>query len=175
MCVAVLAAAVTELQPQRQGSVSIGRSSRSSSSGSGPAAAAAAEAGSRDNDGSSSSSRDSHSDGNVKIPDFSAKFPKLSAKLSKLSANWKVHYLARHIPAEAYIIPRHDHAGPCASSSVTDTDVQQYSTDSSGAFSVGGHAHAHILGPARSQDCSDWPNDCKLCFKHNHLILICIQ
>ena len=33
---------------------------------------------------------------------------------------------------------------------------QQFSTDSSGAFSVGGHAHAHILGPARSQDCSDW-------------------
>ena len=87
----------------------------------------------------------------MRIPDFPAKLTKLSAKLTKLSANLKVHYSARHIPAEAYIIPRHDQAGPCASSSVTDTDVQQYSTYSSGAFSVGGHAHAHILGPARKE------------------------
>ena len=47
------------------------------------------------------------------------------------------------------------HGVPC-DCSVTDTSIQQYRTDSSGAFSVGGHAHAHILGPARSQDCSDW-------------------
>ena len=38
----------------------------------------------------------------VRIPDFSAKFTKLSAKFTKLSANRKVHYSARHIPAEAY-------------------------------------------------------------------------
>ena len=80
----------------------------------------------------------------MRIQDFPAKLTKLSAKLTKLSANRKVHYSPRHIP-------RHDQAGPCASSSVTDTDVQQYSTDSSGAFSVGGHAHAHILGPARKE------------------------
>ena len=98
----------------------------------------------------------SHEHADVRIPDFPAKLTKLSAKLTKLSANRKVHYSARHIPAEACIIPRHDQVGPCASSSVTDTDVQQYSTDSSGAFYVRGRAQAHIIEPARSQDCSDW-------------------
>ena len=40
------------------------------------------------------------------------------------------------------------HGVPC-DCSVTDTDIQQYSTYSSGAFSVGGHAPARILGQAR--------------------------
>ena len=37
----------------------------------------------------------------VRIPDFSAKVTKLSAKLTNLSGSRKVHYSARHIPAEA--------------------------------------------------------------------------
>ena len=34
---------------------------------------------------------------------------------------------------------------------MTDTDIQQYNTDSRGAFSVGGHAPAGILGQARKE------------------------
>ena len=42
------------------------------------------------------------------------------------------------------------HGVPC-DCSVTDTDTEQYSTDSRSAFSVCGHAPARILGPARTR------------------------
>ena len=81
-------------------------------------------------------------------PEFSAK-PE-SAQFSPLSSRPGVYN-----SAVEGAMTRPVHVRLFWDCSVTDTDMQQYSTNSSGAFSSGGHAHAHILGQARSQDCSN--------------------
>ena len=97
------------------------------------------------------------------IPEFSANLPEFSAKLQEFStkpdcALFGPVYSRRGVNNSAVegVMTRPDHVRLFWDCSVTDTDMQQYSTNSSGAFSVGGHAHAHILGQARSQDCSNW-------------------
>ena len=85
------------------------------------------------------------------IPEFSAK-PE-SAPFGPLYSRRGVYNSAvedamtRPVHVRLFGVKEVLHSVPC-DCSVTDTDIQQYSTDS-GAFSVGGHAHAHILGPAR--------------------------
>ena len=95
------------------------------------------------------------------FPEFSAKQEK--ALFGPLYSRRGVQYSAvkgamtRQVHVRLFGVKEFLHCVLC-DCCVTDTDIQQCSTVtySSGAFSVGGHAHAHILRPAHSQDCSDW-------------------
>ena len=114
----------------------------------------------------------------VRIPDFPAVFPHFSAKTTGVfrtpeSAHFGLVQCSRGVYNSAVegAMTRPAHVRVPANSTLYLVTAawltcifQQYSTDSSGAFSVGVHAPARILGPARMQNCSDWPNDCKLCF-----------
>ena len=91
--------------------------------------------------------------------------------LPNFATNRKVHISAGYNSAVAYLgciqfrcRMSHVTGRSCAVTGVTDCSHRQNSTGSRCAFSVGGHALAHIFGPACIQDCGAWCNDCKLFF-----------